>query len=241
MTHTLLLLALLSPAPDLVVTHHEEGPVSAGSVLPHVPHLTAAFPELPTGSLIFSQGDCLAVQIFTQSLFTHVGVVVRDGSQTMVYDAMHGHGVRKTPVEQYLNTLIPCDVHLALPVQPLTADEEARLRGHLERELGRPYSIRQHLTGAPCAGVHCSEYATEALIAAGRLTAVQPARVSPGSLREGLLAKGAFTDDGPYPFGPPLLPISAQETRCERWYRETAECCDNFCSFWNRSVLCRGE
>ncbi len=31
--------------------------------------------DLPTGALIFSKGDCLAVRIYTQSRFTHVAAI----------------------------------------------------------------------------------------------------------------------------------------------------------------------
>ncbi len=37
-------------------------------------------PQVQTGTLLVSEGDCLAVQVYTQSPFTHVGaVVMRDG------------------------------------------------------------------------------------------------------------------------------------------------------------------
>ncbi len=205
----------------------------------------ATEPPLPapleTGSLIFSQGDCLAVRIFSQSPFTHVGVVVRQGNGLWVYDAMNGPGVRKQPLEDYLRGLIPCEVHVVSPVTALDEAETTALVRHLERELGRPYGITHHLTGERARGVHCSEYATEALCQTGRLTAERPPRVSPGSLREGLLAKGAFRDAGPFPCGAPLVPISAEETCCQRWWRETGECCEHWSAFWNRSILCRGD
>ncbi|OYW14771.1 MAG: hypothetical protein B7Z55_15450, partial [Planctomycetales bacterium 12-60-4] len=66
--------------------------------------------EAQTGTLIFSQGDCLAVKVFSQSPYTHVGVVVCDDDASWVYDAMNGPGVRKTALHEYLRSQVPAEV-----------------------------------------------------------------------------------------------------------------------------------
>ena len=44
--------------------------------LPALPAAERIAVDLPTGSLLFSQGDCLAGKVFTFSPYTHVGTVV---------------------------------------------------------------------------------------------------------------------------------------------------------------------
>jgi hypothetical protein len=73
---------------------------------------------LQTGSLIFSQGDCLAVKVFSKSSYTHVaGVVAKDG-EFVVYDSMNGIGVRKTPLVEYLRQQTPSLIHVVHPRIP---------------------------------------------------------------------------------------------------------------------------
>ncbi len=71
--------------------------------------------------------------------------------------------------------------------QPLSPENARKFEEHLESQLGRPYAISHHLTGSRADGLHCSEYATDALIAAGLLHAKQPSRVSPATLVAGIL------------------------------------------------------
>ena len=204
----------------------------------------AAFPEITSevqsGTLIFSQGDCLAVQVFSCSPYTHVGMVMIEQGHPVVYDAMNGPGVRKTPLADYLRFLVPSDVEVVQPSQAWDASHQAALLYHLESQLGRPYRIRHFSTGERCEGVHCAEYITDALIAAGKLKAQRPPRVSPGSLRQGVLESGVYRMGRHYAFTPaPVVEPSLNETWCDRCCRQTAECWTAMCQQLSRSVLCR--
>lgn len=148
-------------------------------------------PAVQTGTLLFSQGDCLAVKCFSASRFTHVGMVAQTPSGPMVYDSMNGTGVRRTPLAEYVALQTPCDLLAVHPAKPIPEPQARKLCEALEQQLGRPYGIRHHLTGSKCEGVHCSEYATECLIAADLMTAKNPARVSPGSLLQGVRRRGS--------------------------------------------------
>jgi|SRR5579872_1294046 len=143
--------------------------------------------ELKTGSLIVSRGDCLAVKMYSASAYTHVASVVVHDDEVFVYDATGGAGVRKQSLVDYLagqddNVLYP--FHLT---EPLAPEKAKKFEDHLESQLGRPYAIAHHLTGKRADGLHCSEYATDALIAASLLRAKQPSRVSPATLVAGIL------------------------------------------------------
>lgn len=200
------------------------------------------FPEIrkqvQSGSLIFSQGDCLAVKIFTASPYTHVGMVVMENGSPVVYDAMNGTGVRKTPIDQYLRFLVPSRMQVLHPKNEFPAADFAAMVRHLESQLGRPYRIHHHATGKRCDGVHCSEYMTDALIAAHVMRAKEPSRVSPGSLHEGVLTGGTYRIATEYDFREAKSPVPTEETRCQRYWRETKQCCSGCCRQLSRWFLC---
>lgn len=141
---------------------------------------------LPTGSLIFSQGDCLAVQVFTVSRYTHVGAVIERAGGPYVYDSTGGAGVRKLPLADYLASQGDAKLFVFCPRSPFTPDQSEKFETHLESQLGRPYGIKHHLTGKRSDGLHCAEYVTDALIAADLMEACRPSRVSPASLKDGI-------------------------------------------------------
>lgn len=143
--------------------------------------------ELRPGSLIFSRGDCLAVKVFTISPYTHVGTALDRDGHFEVYDSNPGAGTRKLPLPEFVAAQGDAPLYIFQPVRPWSDEERKRITAHLEQEVGRPYAIMHHVTGNPCEGLHCAEYATQALMAGDLLTAQRPARVSPASLREGIL------------------------------------------------------
>lgn len=149
--------------------------------------------ELPSGSLIFSQGDCLAVKVFTASRYTHVGAVVERAGHFYVFDSTGGAGVRELPLDEYLASQGKATVSVYHPETPLSAAQRESFEEHLVSQVGRPYSIRHHLTGNRADGLHCAEYVTDALIAGDVLKAERPARVSPASLRQGIERSGLYT------------------------------------------------
>lgn len=196
-------------------------------------------PAVQTGTLLFSQGDCLAVKVFSASHFTHVGVVALTPAGPFVYDSMNGPGVRKTPLAEYVALQTPCDLLAVHPSRPLSEAEANRLGRALEQQLGRPYAIRHHLTGSKCEGTHCSEYATESLIAAGLLTANNPARVSPGSLLQGVTAAGLYMEGDEFTLALAPVPEPADETWCQWSWRCTKTGVLGSCMQVRRWFLCR--
>lgn len=195
--------------------------------------------DCKTGTLIFSQGDCLAVKIFSHSRLTHCGAVVVEDGQPMVYDAMNGTGVRKSALVDYLRLQTPSEIQFLHPQSDFTAEEAEAFGQHLRGELGRPYGIRHHVSGKKAKGVHCAEYCTEALMAAGKLDTAQPPRVSPGSLHEALLTHGLYADGGEFVLTRKRTEATAENESWCRWaWRETGECTTDCCQQLSRWFLC---
>ena len=195
---------------------------------------------LQTGSLIFSQGDCLAVRIFSQSSYTHVGGVVEIENDFIVYDSMNGVGVRKTPLEEYVRQQTPGSIRIVHPAIAFTDDQITSYVTHLESQLGRMYAVKHHLTGSRSDGLHCSEYMTDALVAADLITAKQPSRVSPGSLLEGVTASNVYLAGNGFELNAPEpAPQTDDATWYQRAWRSTSGCCSKSATKMRRWVLCR--
>lgn len=185
MTLTAIFLAIIAicpvtaPEPAYVARHHAAAYLSPG---------------VSTGTMLFSQGNCLAVRWSSGSRFTHVGMAIRsEDGKISVIDAMNGVGVREQPFRDYLAEIGDAELHVCPPAEPLTPAQASRFTGLLRSELGKPYTVRQYVTGSRTSGTHCAELAIKACDAAGILTAENPARVSPGSLHTGAIKTGVFT------------------------------------------------
>ncbi len=142
--------------------------------------------QVQTGTLLVSEGDCLAVQAYTRSPFTHVGAVVMRHGQPFVYDASKSTGVRCSTLANYLKTQIDHEVHVLQPRTEFSDDGAGDFARRLDSQLGRPYSVRHHLTGESVEGVHCAEYVSDALATCRVIKVRNAANVSPASLVRGI-------------------------------------------------------
>jgi hypothetical protein len=180
--------------------------------------------DLQTGSLIVSQGDCLAIKIYSASAYTHVAAIVVNDGRTVVYDATGGAGVQKQSLCDYLVSQGDHTLFFFHPCGPLSEERCECFEKHLESQLGRPYAIHHHLTGQRTDGLHCSEYVTDALIASGTLRARQPPRVSPATLVEGILKADLYCQGATIE----LIPESAERPEsigwCARLWFDTKQC-----------------
>lgn len=197
--------------------------------------------DLQTGSLIFSQGDCLAVKVFSQSSYTHVGGVVQKDGEFLVYDSMNGTGVRKTPLVEYIRQQTPGSIHIVHPQVAFDPTKSAAYEQHLESQLGRKYAVKHHLTGNRGTGLHCSEYMTDALMAVELISATRPSRVSPGSLLEGVMSANAYREGVHLQLQEPTPEPAPADDR--PWYRRawdsTALCCSRSATKVRRWMFCR--
>ena len=174
--------------------------------------------EVQTGTLLFSQGDCLAVKIFTKSPYTHVAAVVKEDGVAWVYDSAKGCGVRKLKLKEYLTYLRNDDLHVFHPAQKFSTQEQRAFQKHLISQLGTEYGIQHHLTGKRADGLHCAEYMTDALMATDLIHANRPSKVSPASLVKGLLQSDLYLAVKTITVEEPSKP--EPEGRCARiWFK----------------------
>jgi hypothetical protein len=174
-------------------------PEPAPLALPASEAAAALARELPTGSLLFSQGDCLAVRMYTISPC-------------------------KQTLGAYFASQKEATVYLYVPAQPLSPEQCTRIEQHLESQLGRPYAIRHHLTGARCDGLHCAEYVADALIAADLLKPDQPSRISPASLLTEIEQSGLYLHAATLQLERAGETAPTDTGWCGRMWFETKEC-----------------
>lgn len=195
--------------------------------------------ELQDGSLIMHQGDCLAVKVFTASPFTHVGMAIHDDEVGwLIYDSANGSGVRKSALTEYLHECAPNCITVLHPNQRYEAEQLAILRLALEEQIGRPYGIRHHVTGSRAKGVHCAEYMTDTLIAVDLITAEKPSRVSPKSLRQGLLESDLYAESSEIELIEDVIPLLPAETWCGQMWQDTKSCVSGCYTSCRRSIFC---
>ena len=196
-------------------------------------------PKLQTGTLLVSQGDCLAVRIYTQSRFTHVAAVVLRNGRPFVYDAGNGVGVRCQTLENYLRTQSPDELHVFQPNRPLKADRKKQFEGWLDGQLGRPYAVSHHLSGERGDGVHCAEYISEALGKCGVISVKNPVRVSPASLVKGITTHNVYAQSETFHVVAPVPEPVPPSTWYGHAWQSTKVCTATCMSKFRRCVLCQ--
>ncbi len=192
-----------------------------------------------TGTLLFSQGDCLAVRVYTNSPYTHVALAIVEDDQIYIYDSMNDVGVRKQKLDEYLSVQSPDKVHLFQPKRPFTKEETSCLQAYLDSQLGRPYAVAHHLTGKRNEGLHCSEYVTDALMEVDWLHAKKPSRVSPASLAEGITLHNVYTSAMTIELPFEVEPTPEPTSTCGKLWLDTKLCVGKSCGKMSRWFLCR--
>lgn len=226
--HALLLAAVLATSADAGVDAN-----------PYAVAAEEIAPKLQTGSLLFSEGDCLAVRIFTASPYTHVAIATVSERGPVVYDSTNGFGVRKLPFAEYLKAQSPDELHLFHLQQPLTPERAEKLRAYLESQLGRPYGIQHHLTGKRAEGVHCSEYVTDALMSINVIAAQRPSKVSPASLVTGITREHIYRPEETMDLSLAEPPPPKGRNWCHQLWIDTKLCTQSCCAKLSGWFLCR--
>ena len=228
----LLALALAGTSPSNVTVENVEVP-SLGAVAEELR------PNLQTGTLLVSEGDCLAVRVYTQSPFTHVAAVVLRNGRPFVYDAANGVGVRCQTLENYLRTQSPDELHVFQPARAINAGRQKQFEAWLDGQLGRPYAVSHHLSGERGDGVHCAEYVSEALDKCGVINVENPAKVSPASLVKGITLHDLYSHSETVRVVAP--PVQTEPT--SSWYghawQSTKICTAGCLSKIRRCVFCQ--
>jgi hypothetical protein len=195
--------------------------------------------DVQTGTLIFSEGDCLAVRVYSGSPYTHVAAIIVDDGEPIVYDSMNGAGVRRQTLAAYLEAQQPDVIHVLRPRREFSDEQTQLFKAHLVSQLGRPYAVKHHLTGNRAEGVHCAEYVTDALQACRLIQAKQPPRVSPASLAEGILRANLYLP----PQSIKLTAADVEPPRGDTWWKQlwfdTKQCTLACCSKLRGWILCK--
>ena len=200
----------------------------------------AAHPdEVQTGTLLFSKGDCLAIRVYTKSPYTHVAAVVVQDGTPYVYDSQNGVGVRRLALDEYLRLQRPERLHVDHPRASFSPEQAECFVAHLDEQLGRPYDVMHHLTGKRADGLHCSEYITDALMACQIIRANRPSRVSPASLREGIVNSSLYTEGRALEIQMPVAEIPEGDNWCEQLWIDTKVCTTRCCAKMQSWFLCR--
>ncbi|HUG19645.1 MAG TPA: YiiX/YebB-like N1pC/P60 family cysteine hydrolase [Planctomycetaceae bacterium] len=205
----------------------------------HDQMVKAVAEQAQTGTLLFSQGDCVAVKVFSGSPYTHVAAVVVEHGVPYVYDSSNGYGVRKQPLSEYIEFLAPSELHVLQPVFRFNDKLTEPYAAKLKSEIGRPYAVKHHLSGERCAGLHCAEYVTDALMASDIIRAKNPTRVSPASLLQGIRQADLYRESLTLTLHVPDSRSESSDSWCGQLWIETKVCTKDFCSMLSRKILCR--
>ena len=221
-------IAVLAATPQ--DTQRNEQPVEAA-----IPQMTSNFSSfdqladslssrVQTGTLLFSKGDCLAVRIYTQSSYTHVAMIVMRNGEPLVYDSMNGIGARCLTLKNYLNPQRPATIHVLQPKTAFNPTMTEQYEHYLDQKLGTPYSTRHHLTGVRARGIHCAEYAIDALSACHLMKAQAPAKVSPASLVTGIVQADRYSPSITFALERPPLVAEKPRNWCHQLWVDTRNC-----------------
>lgn len=195
--------------------------------------------EVRTGTLLFSQGDCLAIKVFSKSDYTHVATVVVENGKPYVYESTNKVGVRKLPLTEYVSISAPDRLHVMQPDFRFNEKLRKPFVAHLREEIGRPYSVKHHLTGKRCEGLHCAEYVTDALMASDIIRAQNPPKVSPASLHAGIEQANLYHCSLVLNLEPPPPVREEGDGWCDSLWLDTKYCTQDCYTAFMRKFLCR--
>jgi hypothetical protein len=148
-------------------------------------------PRLAGGTLLFLENCNSVVEFATCGEVGHAALVFQQEGEDFVYEATPGN-VRRVSFSDYLTELARINKRrdedeqvraLALqPRVPYTEDEIARMKAHLDTQLGRRYSVKNYVRGKPYDGIHCAELASTTMNQSGRYTFTNCHTINPQAL-----------------------------------------------------------
>ena len=110
-------------------------------VLPGTAHAETPLPAILEGDIIFQtsrSSQSLAIQRATKSQYSHMGIIFREGDETLVYEAVQP--VRKTPLAAWIKRGAGGKIR-AQAAQGAHADTDAanprKNEGHRRKPLGK--------------------------------------------------------------------------------------------------------
>ena len=184
--------------------------------------LTTAAEPLEDGTLLFMENCSSLVQRATHSNLGHVAIVMNEGEEPWVYEAIPG-SVRRLKAAEYYAELSRLNARkledkqirtlVLRPERPFNETERHAMRQYLDEQIGRRYSVKGYVRGKEVAGIHCAELASHMLNESGRYQWEGCHSITPHKLQE--LVDPTYQD----PVALELPPYETEETWCQRSQR----------------------
>lgn len=182
---------------------------------------TSAEP-LEDGTLIFLENCSSIVERSTHGSVGHVAIVINEGTEPWLYEAIPGK-VRHLKADEYYAELSRLNARKAedkqirafalRPEKPFTPAERQAMHYYLEEQVGRRYSVKGYVRGEESAGIHCAELASHTLNESGRYQWEHCHAIHPSKLQ--ILIDPTYRD--PVPIQIPIF--NSEETWCQRAQR----------------------
>lgn len=182
---------------------------------------TSAEP-LEDGTLIFLENCSSIVERSTHGSVGHVAIVINEGTEPWLYEAIPGK-VRHLKADEYYAELSRLNARKAedkqirafalRPEKPFTPAERQAMHHYLEEQVGRRYSVKGYVRGEESAGIHCAELASHTLNESGRYQWEHCHAIHPSKLQ--ILIDPTYRD--PVPIQIPIF--NSEETWCQRAQR----------------------
>lgn len=145
--------------------------------------LTFFSPTIPDGTLLFVEGGSEIVMEYTNSPYSHVGIIFNENGVPYVYEAVRPR-CRKIRLETYIKqNQRGVKLWIRKP-KNLSVENCDKMKKYCEDELGRRYGISNYLNGKSSKRIHCSELVTRALIAGDMSTGRNPCNQAPKDVME---------------------------------------------------------
>ncbi len=143
--------------------------------------------QVKNGSVIFIQDGPFSRLVVrtTDSHLTHTAIVLYEGGQPWVYEAVIPR-VSRTPLGQYLSENADQQWFLMEPCLSYAATELSAMKHYADLQLDRRYMVRGWWLERETRGIFCSEYVADIIEKSGRMISAHYSE-SPGSLYKKLL------------------------------------------------------
>lgn len=189
---------------------------------------------LDDGSIVVLENCNYWVERYTNAPIGHVAVAINENQQTWIYEATPGK-VRRLTWDDYRAELAALNsdrqrkkkqeivTWVLEPKSNLNPKQAAALKGYLDSQLDRPYSVKGIVRGKTGDGIHCAELTSHALNSAGLTDIDDCHKQSPAAVRD---AFSPLCEPG---YRASFTAQIAEETWCARTWRHW--------TYW--AVMCR--
>ncbi len=142
------------------------------------------------GTLVVLRDSNLIVKEYTQSSWTHIGILLRVNGEFRVFEASPGT-VQKVSLGEFFRDATPSRftgrragplVYFVPPKTRFSAKEVIAMREFAVRQIGRRYSVKGLLRDRPVEGMNCAQFVAATLQQTGRVRFVNTFSQTPSSV-----------------------------------------------------------